>query len=142
MHLEKSRATWLQRRNPWIPCVAVSVPRFRIMPVVKKLKSGSSHPASPPAEVGVKGKGMAPEPMEVDDGSPQVGEESSGGGSHSELDSELSEASENESGDSLDTDAEIELAQQLPKSKQTLSAHRSAQSLLVESNAVVSYIRA
>ena len=45
------------------------------------------------------------------------------------------EASGDDSGDSLDTDAEIELTQQQShKSKQTLSAHLSAHSFLAESD--------
>jgi hypothetical protein len=100
----------------------------QFLPIAKKLKSSSSHPTPPPAGVSVKGKERASIPMEVDDASFQDEEENSDGSSHSELDDEVSE---DDSGDSLDTDAEIELAQQLSKSKQTLSAHRSAYCFLV-----------
>ena len=52
--------------------------------------------------------------------------------SSSEFDDD--EASGDDSGDSLDTDVEIELTQQPYKSKQTLSAHLSAHSFLAESD--------
>jgi len=102
------------------------------MPVTKNVKSSSGHPASVPGELNAKGKGKAIAPMELDDAPLQDGAEHSDGSSRSEFDDD--EASGDDSGDSLDTDAEIELTQQSHKSKQTLSAHLSAHFFLAESD--------
>lgn len=91
----------------------------KMMPVAKKLKSNGGYPTSVSVEDDIKGKWKTSPPM--NDASPQNEDEHSDGSSPSEFDDD-EEASGDDSGDSLDTDAEIELAQQPSKSSQTLSA--------------------
>lgn len=91
-------------------------------PAAKKAKS--SHPLPPSTPFDVKGKGKAKldskrDAMEVDEevSDSSTGDENDDGSDEGEGGSQ--------SGDSMDTEDEIELAQQPTKSKQTLSTSSS-----------------